>query len=83
MLYMPRMTNLEATREARGMSRNALANAIEVSRTTIIKLEEGEIEEPSYSLVMKLAEKLEVAHESLFLPICSTKVLQDSEEVEA
>ena len=76
MLHMPRMTNLEATREARGMSRNALATAIEVSRTTIIKLEEGEIEEPSYSLVMKLAQKLDVPHESLFLSADSTKVLQ-------
>lgn len=76
MLYMPRMTNLEATREARGMSRNALATAIGVSRTTIIKLEEGDIEEPSYSLVMNLAEKLGVPHQSLFLPSHSTKVLQ-------
>ena len=73
---MPKMTNLETLREAQGMSRNALAGAVEVSRTTIIKLEMGETEEPAYSLVMSLARVLAVPHSDLFLPAGSTKVLE-------
>lgn len=80
---MPKMTNLEAIREARGMSRNALATAVDVSRTTIIKLEEGETEEPSYGLTMKIADALRTEHTALFLPAGSTVVLHSmaSQEV--
>lgn len=74
---MPSMTNLAALREARGMTRNALANAVEVSRTTIVKLEEGETEDPGYALTMKIAAQLEVPHTALFLPSGSTTALQE------
>ena len=70
------MTNLEAIRLARGESRNALAVAVDVSRTTIIKLETGETEEPTYSLVVALAEHFSVLPESLFLPDHSDTSLQ-------
>lgn len=73
---MPKMTNLETIRESRGMSRNALAKQVKVSRTTIIKLETGETENPTYELVMGIANALNVDHASLFLPAHSTRVLQ-------
>lgn len=76
---MPKMTNLETIREARGMSRNALAVSVGVSRTTIVKLEEGETEDPSYALTMGIAGKLGVDHTSLFLPTGSTVVLSELE----
>lgn len=61
------MLGLEAIRSAKDLSRNKLANRVQVSRTTIVKLEAGEIEDPSYSLVLALATELEVKPETLFL----------------
>ncbi len=74
------MTNLEALRQAKGESRNALAVAVDVSRTTIIKLETGETEEPTYSLVMALADHFNVVPNALFLPSHSDLSLQKLEQ---
>ncbi|WP_293910206.1 helix-turn-helix transcriptional regulator [Deinococcus sp.] len=65
---MPKMTNLESLRQAWGESRNALSVAVGVSRTTIIKLETGETQEPTYSLVIALADHFDVDPSALFLP---------------
>lgn len=72
---MPVMTNLETIREARGMSRNALAVKLGVVRNTIVKLEEGQTYNPSYHVVMEIAKELAVDHTALFLPAGSTVVL--------
>ena len=79
---MPRMTNLETIREARGMSRNALAGAVGVSRTTIVKLEEGETEDPGYQLTMDIAGALMADHKDLFLPAGSEISLEVQESWE-
>lgn len=76
---MPKMTNLERIREAKGLSRNALAVGVKVSRTTIVKLETGETEEPTYSLVTDIAEFLEVEPSAFFLPPNIPKDLQGQE----
>ena len=79
---MPKMTNLEALRQAKGESRNALAVAVDVSRTTIIKLETGETEEPTYSLVIALASHFNVVPSALFLPACSDVALQNEAQAQ-
>ena len=76
---MPKMTNLEAVRESRQISRNALAVGVGVSRTTIVKLETGETEEPTYSLVIGIANFLGVPDEALFLPADSNISLLTTE----
>ena len=83
---MPKMTNLESLRGEHGLSRNALAVGVGVSRTTIVKLETGETEEPTYSLVMDIADFLGVEPKSLFSSSQSVLTLQnqgaeDSKEV--
>lgn len=76
---MPKMTNLATLRQERGVSKRKLAAAVGVSRTTILKLEAGETEEPSYGLTMEIARELQVAHELLFLPAGTSKLLQEAD----
>ena len=65
---MPQMVHLRQIREGRSLSRAQLADRVEVSSSTINQLERGIIKEPSYSLVVKLANALEVEPGAFFLP---------------
>ena len=57
--------NLEALRKARSISQEELANAMEVSRQTIISLEKGKYN-PSIILAFKLAHYFGLKIEDIF-----------------
>ena len=57
---------LETMRKARSVSQEELANALEVSRQTIISLEKGRYN-PSLTLAFKLARYFGVTIEELFV----------------
>ncbi|MBQ1398665.1 MAG: helix-turn-helix transcriptional regulator [Clostridia bacterium] len=58
--------NLEALRKSRGISQEELANAMEVSRQTIISLEKGKYN-PSIILAFKLARYFGLRIEEIFI----------------
>ena len=58
--------HLETMRKARSVSQEELANALEVSRQTIISLEKGRYN-PSITLAFKLARYFGVTIEELFV----------------
>lgn len=58
--------NLEALRKSRGISQEELANAMEVSRQTIISLEKGKYN-PSIILAFKLARYFRLRIEEIFI----------------
>lgn len=58
--------NLEALRKAHGISQEELANAMEVSRQTIISLEKGKYN-PSIILAFKLARYFGLRIEEIFI----------------
>ena len=58
--------HLETMRKARGVSQEELANALEVSRQTIISLEKGRYN-PSLTLAFKLARYFGVTIEDIFV----------------
>lgn len=58
--------NLEALRKARSISQEELANAMEVSRQTIISLEKGKYN-PSIILAFKLARYFGLKIEEIFI----------------
>ena len=58
--------HLETMRKARSVSQEELANALEVSRQTIISLEKGRYN-PSLTLAFKLARYFGVTIEELFV----------------
>ena len=58
--------NLEALRKARSISQEELANAMEVSRQTIISLEKGKYN-PSIILAFKLARYSGLKIEDIFI----------------
>lgn len=57
--------NLEALRKARGIRQEDLAQALGVSRQTIISLEKGRYN-PSLTLAFKLARVFELSIEEIF-----------------
>ena len=58
--------HLEALRKSRGVSQEELANAMEVSRQTIISLEKGKYN-PSIILAFKLARYFGLRIEEIFI----------------
>ena len=58
--------HLETMRKARSVSQEELANALEVSRQTIISLEKGRYN-PSLTLAFKLARYFGVTIEDIFI----------------
>lgn len=58
--------NIEKVRKERGMTQQALAAAVGVSRQTIISLENGKYS-PSIELAFKLARLFEKSIEELFI----------------
>ena len=58
--------NLEALRKSRGISQEELANAMEVSRQTIISLGKGKYN-PSIILAFKLARYFGLRIEEIFI----------------
>ena len=58
--------HLEALRKSRGVSQEELANAMEVSRQTIISLEKGKYN-PSLILAFKLARYFGLKIEDIFI----------------
>lgn len=58
--------NLETLRKIRGISQEELANAMEVSRQTIISLEKGKYN-PSIILAFKLAHYFGMRIEEIFI----------------
>ena len=58
--------NLEALRKSRGISQEELANAMEVSRQTIISLEKGKYN-PSIILAFNLARYFGLRIEEIFI----------------
>lgn len=58
--------NIEKVRKERGMTQQALAVAVGVSRQTIISLENGKYS-PSIELAFKLARLFEKSIEELFI----------------
>ena len=58
--------NLEALRKSRGISQEELANAMEVSRQTIISLEKGKYN-PSIILAFKLSHYFGLKIEDIFI----------------
>lgn len=58
--------HLEALRKSRGVSQEELANAMEVSRQTIISLEKGKYN-PSIILAFKLARYFGLKIEDIFI----------------
>ncbi len=58
--------NLETLRKTRGISQEELANAMEVSRQTIISLEKGKYN-PSIILAFKLAHYFGMRIEEIFI----------------
>lgn len=58
--------NLEALRKSRSISQEELANAMEVSRQTIISLEKGKYN-PSIILAFKLARYFGLKIEEIFI----------------
>ena len=58
--------NLEALRKSRGISQEELANAMEVSRQTIISLEKGKYN-PSIILAFKLSHYFGLKIEDVFI----------------
>jgi len=57
--------NLKEIRVASGLSQEALAESVGVTRQTIISIEKG-VYQPSVGLAVKLAKKLNKSVESLF-----------------
>jgi DNA-binding XRE family transcriptional regulator len=64
---MPGMPKLETIRKSKGMSRETLARHVDVSSSTIYHLERGLITEPSYHMVLRLAEVLECVPNDFFV----------------
>ena len=58
--------HLESLRKSRGISQEELANAMDVSRQTIISLEKGKYN-PSILLVFKLANYFGLSIEDIFI----------------
>ena len=58
---------LKALRTARGLTQQQLAEALGVSRQTVISIESGKYD-PSLPLVFKLARYLDTTIEAVFLP---------------
>ncbi len=58
--------NLETMRKEKGISQEQLANAMEVSRQTIISLEKGHYN-PSITLAFKLARYFSKSIEDIFI----------------
>ena len=59
--------NLKSLREQHGLSQQKLADALGVSRQTIISLEKGRYD-PSLPLAFQLAAQFDCAIEDLFIP---------------
>lgn len=58
---------LKALRTARGLTQQQLAEALGVSRQTVISIESGKYD-PSLPLAFKLARYLDTTIEAVFLP---------------
>ena len=58
--------HLESLRKSRGISQEELANAMDVSRQTIISLEKGKYN-PSILLAFKLANYFRLSIEDIFI----------------
>lgn len=59
--------NLKTLREQHGLSQQKLADALGVSRQTIISIEKGRYD-PSLPLAFQLATQFDCAIEDLFIP---------------
>lgn len=59
--------NLKSLREQHGLSQQKLADALGVSRQTIISIEKGRYD-PSLPLAFQLAAQFDCAIEDLFIP---------------
>lgn len=59
--------NLKSLREQHGLSQQKLADALGVSRQTIISIENGRYD-PSLPLAFQLAAQFDCAIEDLFIP---------------
>jgi Predicted transcriptional regulators len=59
--------NLKSLREQHGLSQQKLADALGVSRQTIISIEKGRYD-PSLPLASRLATQFDCAIEDLFIP---------------
>lgn len=65
------MNNLEHFRTLKGISRSALAQAVNVSERHIAFLESGQ-RNPSLTLAFNIAKQLDHSMEDIFLPIICT-----------
>lgn len=59
--------NLKSLREQHGLSQQKLADALGVSRQTIISIEKGRYD-PSLPLAIQMAAQFDCAIEDLFIP---------------
>ena len=59
--------NLKSLREQHGLSQQKLADAVGVSRQTIISIEKGRYD-PSLPLAFQMAAQFDCAIEDLFIP---------------
>ena len=59
--------NLKTLREQHGLSQQKLADALSVSRQTIISIEKGRYD-PSLPLAFQMAAQFDCAIEDLFIP---------------
>ena len=61
----PLAKNLKKLREKKGLSQDRLAKLADLANNTIIKIEQGENENPTLDTLKKIAKALEISVDSL------------------